>query len=66
MKETMGNGDRCAAPDFEAMYARLAEENRKLHLENERLKCELGNTQTRCQVLEGQLGIVQLIFGGKT
>lgn len=55
----------CAMPDYEAMYVRLAEENRKLHLENERLKCELGNTKNRCEILEGQLSIVHLIFGGK-
>lgn len=59
------NYESCAKPDFEEMYDRLAEETRKLHLENERLKCELENTQNRCRILEGQLGIVQLIFGGR-
>lgn len=60
------NHKPCSTEACQEICDRLAEENRKLHLENERLKCELGNTQNRCQVLEGQLGIVHLIFGGKT
>ena len=55
----------CAKPDCEAMYVRLAEDNQKLNLENERLRCELDATRRRCDVLEGQIGVVQLIFGGR-
>ncbi|MBE6959849.1 MAG: hypothetical protein E7448_03895 [Ruminococcaceae bacterium] len=64
MKEGAGS-QRIVAPNFEEMCIKLTDEVQKLHLENERLHCELDATRRRCAILEGQIGIVQLIFGGR-
>ena len=65
MEDIAKSNEGCVKPDFEEMCFQLADENKKLHLENERLKCELGNSRNQCAILEGQISIVKLIFGGK-
>lgn len=65
MENTTKSGSACVKQNFEEMYFQMADENQKLRLENERLKCELGNTRNQCAILEGQINIVKLIFGGK-
>ena len=61
MKET---GNRCAAPNYEAMYEIQAQDNNKLREENARLHEKLKAIQRAHDTLSAQMDVVRLIFGG--
>lgn len=60
----MGGGQECVAPNYEAMYEELFEEHKKACAELSEKAKELRSEKEKRMVLEAQMEVVRLIFGG--
>ena len=58
----MSDNTMCAAPDYEAMYVRAMDENRKLNEENRYLHEELKQSHAEMKWHHGFQAAVELIF----
>ena len=56
--------EKCCAPNYEAMYDELLDKYNKLREKCALLECDLRIERKDRKILEAQMEVVRLIFGG--